>query len=66
MAYVLQTTFWVHVPEGKVYWLKISLKFVPSCPIDNTSALIKGTGDKTLPEPMVTNLRAVKWVQRVD
>ena len=39
--------------------IKISLKFVPKGPIDNESALVqvmawRRTGDKLLPEPMLT------------
>ena len=39
----------------------ISLKFVPSCPKDNKSALVqviawRRTGDKPLREPMLTHL----------
>ena len=44
-----------------VFWIKISLKFVPKGPIDNKSALVQvmvmawhRTGDKPLPEPMRT------------
>ena len=41
--------------------IKISLKFVPKVPIDNKSALVqvmawRRTGDKPLPEPMLTHL----------
>ena len=39
--------------------IQISLKFVPRNPVDNTAALIqvmawRWTGDKPLPEPMLT------------
>ena len=39
--------------------IQISLKLVPRSPIDNKSALVRvmawrGTGDKPLPEPMMT------------
>ena len=39
--------------------IQISLKFVPKGPIDNKSALVQvmawcRTGDKTLPEPVLT------------
>ena len=39
--------------------IKISLKLVPRSPIDNKTALVQGmawrrTGDKSLPEPMMT------------
>ena len=39
--------------------IKISLKFVPKGPVDNKSALVqvvawRRTGDKTLPEPMLS------------
>ena len=40
--------------------IQISLKFVPKGPIDNKAALVqvlvcRQTGDKPLPEPMVTH-----------
>ena len=42
-----------------VFWLKISLKFVPKGIIDNNAALVqvmtwRWTGHKLLPEPMLT------------
>ena len=44
--------------------IQISLKFVPKGPIDNKSALIqvmawRRTGDKPLPEPMLTQFTDV-------
>ena len=41
--------------------IQISLKFVPRSPIDNKSALVqvvawRQTGDKPLPEPMLTQI----------
>ena len=40
--------------------IRISLKFVPEGPIDNKAALVQGmawrqTGDKPLPEPVLTH-----------
>ena len=49
-----------HFHEWKLYIsIRISLKFVPKGPIDNKSALVRvmawrRTGDKPLPEPMLT------------
>ena len=48
-------------------WLWILLKFVPKDPIDNKSALLqvmasRQTGDKPLPEPMLTQVSdAYMW-----
>ena len=45
----------------------ISLKYVPKCPIDNEATLVQimawcGTGDKQLPEPMLTQFTdAYMW-----
>ena len=64
MAAISQTTFlnafsWMN---SFVFW--ISLKFVPKGPIDNTTALVqvmawRRTGDKPLPEPMMTQFTHV-------
>ena len=47
------------VNEKFLILIKISLKFVPKGPIDNKAALVqvmvwRRTGDKPLPEPMLT------------
>ena len=48
--------------------IKISLKFVCGSPIDNKSSLVRRTGHKPLPEPMMTHdiyvppgLNEFKW-----
>ena len=47
--------------ENDKILVQISLKFVPSSPIDNKLALVQvmaccWTGDKPLPEPMMTKI----------
>ena len=47
--------------------IKISLKFIPKGPIDNKSALFqvmawRRTGDKPLPESMLTQFTRGRWV----
>ena len=60
MVAILTDDFFNDFPEWK--WQnsdQISLKFVPRSPIDNKPALVqvmawRRTGDKPLPEPMMT------------
>ena len=43
MADILLTTFWNAIYERNVFWLKISVKFVPRCPTENKSTLVQLT-----------------------
>ena len=60
-AIILQYIFQTALLEWE-FWnfpIKVSLKFIPNSPIDNTSELVKimawrRPGDKPLPEPIVT------------
>ena len=50
---------WIFLNENVRILIQISLKFVPKSPIDNKPALVqvmawRQTGDKPLPEPMMT------------
>ena len=60
MAAISQMIFQMHFHEWKfLYYIQMSLKFVPRCQIDNKSVLVqvmawRRTGDKPLPEPMLT------------
>ena len=50
----------IFMDENDRITMKISLKFVPRSPIDNKPALVqvmawRRTGDKPLPEPMLTH-----------
>ena len=50
---------WIFVNEKVCISIRISLKFIPRDPIDNRPALVqvmawRRTGDKPLPEPMLT------------
>ena len=50
---------------------KNSLKFVPTCPVDNKPVLAKvmawrRTGDKPLTEPMLTQFRVLKYTRRIN
>ena len=49
----------IFLNENDRILIQISLKFVPRSPIDNKPTLVevmdwRGTGDKPLPEPMLT------------
>ena len=54
--------FWrIFLNENARNWIQISLKFVLNGPIDNKPALVQviawcRTGDKLLPEPILTQL----------
>ena len=61
MAAILTDDIFKHIffNENVRISIQISLKFVPNGPIDNKSALVqviawRRTGDKPLPEPMLT------------
>ena len=60
---------WIFLNENSRIPIQISLKFVPKSPIDNKSALVQvmawcWTGDKPLPEPMMTQFNdAYMWHQ---
>ena len=60
MAAILADIFeCIFLNENDRIPIQISLKFVPRSPIDNTPALVqlmagRLTGDKPLPEPMLT------------
>ena len=50
----------IFMNEIFVYWIQVSLEFLPWHPIDNKSALVQvmawhRTGDKPLPDPMMTD-----------
>ena len=50
---------WIFLNENDRIPIRISLKVVPTCPIDNKSALVHvmawwRKGDKPQPEPMMT------------
>ena len=50
---------WIFLNENGRITIQISLKFVPRSPIDNNPALVQvmawlRTGNKPLPEPMMT------------
>ena len=68
MALFRRRYFQMHFGERKVFILiKISLKFVPKCPIDIKPALVqimawRGISDKPLSEPMQTQFTdAYMW-----
>ena len=60
---------WIFLNENDKIRIQISLKFVPMSPIDNKPALVRvmawrWTGDKPLPEPMMTQFTdAYTWHQ---
>ena len=62
----------IFVNENDRTPIRISLKFIPRRPIDNTPALVqvmawRRTGDKPLPEPMLTQFTdAYMWHYRGD
>ena len=50
---------WIFLNENGIILIQISLKFVPRSPLDNKPALVHvmvwlWTGNKPLPEPMIT------------
>ena len=52
---------WIFLNENDRILVQISLKFVPRSPIDNNPTLVRvmawrQTGDKPLPEPVMTKL----------
>ena len=61
MAAILADTIfkWICLNKNGRIPIQISLKFVPRSPIDNKPALVQAmawrrTGDKPLPEPVIT------------
>ena len=59
---------WIFVNEKfcNVIWIRISLRFVPKYQFDNKAALVhvmawRRIGDKSLPEPVLTQSGTVHW-----
>ena len=68
---VILRILFINIFVNEIFWLliEISLEFIPTCLIDNKSALVQGMachqkGNKLFPEPLLTSYgynESTKW-----